>query len=60
MKTFITLESASIYTENNPEMPVVSREIGRYKEVLWVLRVLIVEYRESFFSQLEQWIVKLL
>ena len=36
MKTPVTLESTSTYTENDSKVLVVSKEMGRYKEVLYV------------------------
>jgi len=40
------------YIERVWEMLVVSRAIERYREVLLVLRALIIEYGSSFFSYL--------
>jgi len=54
MKILVVPESTRTYTENNGEISVVSREIGRYREILWTLKALIVGHKRSLFSQLEQ------
>ena len=54
MKIPVAPESTRVCTENNWEMSVVLREIGMYREILQALRALIMGYKESFFSYLEQ------
>ena len=49
IKTSVALESTSAYTENDSEVLVVYREMGRYREVLCALRALIVGCKRSFF-----------
>ena len=53
MKTPIALELTSACIEKDSDILVVSRKTVRYRKVLWALKALILEYRESFFFYLE-------
>ena len=59
IKTLIAPELTRACIEKDLEMPIVLREIKRYRKILWtllwILRALMVEYRGSFFSYLGQW-----
>jgi len=52
MKIPVTPESTNVHIENYSIVSVISKEIGKYREVLQVLRELIVGYRESLFFHL--------
>jgi len=43
----IVLECIRIYIEINLAILVASKKIGRYKEVLWISRALIVGHKRS-------------
>jgi len=53
IKISVTLEFMSTCIDKIFDILVVFTKIGRYRKVLWTLRVLIVGHSESLFSQLE-------
>jgi len=54
MKTSVAPELTSVCMEKDSDILVVSRKTMRYREVLWALEALILEYRRSLFFYLGQ------
>ena len=52
MKILVVLELTKTHTKIDLMILIVSKEIGRYKEILWILRILITGYGESLFLHL--------